>query len=238
MNEYELFEKYLSAPRIERYLLATKSNKQSCIYLYKSNLNVSKAFHPILGLFEVILRNKINQTLSRYFNDPDWIIHQQKGFMIDSSLDYINASGLKVETNRFIFNSVKTSEQKLLKRNISINANRLIAEQSMSFWTELFEKKYYKILKGRPIKIFEKLPNNIGRVDILKSLNKIRRFRNRINHNEPICFVGSNIALTIPIETLEAIYTLLKCINPETLKLFEEFNDVENQIRKLVKENK
>ncbi len=238
MNEYELFEKYLSAPRIERYLLATKSNKQSCIYLYKSNLNVSKAFHPVIGLFEVILRNKINQTLSRYFNDPDWIINQQKGFMIDSSLDYINASGLKIETNRFIFNSVKTSEQKLLKRNISINANRLIAEQSMSFWTELFEKKYYKILKGRPIKIFEKLPNNIGRVDILKSLNKIRRFRNRINHNEPICFVGSNIALTIPIETLEAIYTLLKWINPETLKLLEEFNDVENQIRKLIKENK
>ena len=150
----------------------------------------------------------------------------------------MNDRGFKIETNRFIYYSVKTAEQKLLKRSITINSNRLIAEQSMSFWTELFEKRYYKILKGRPIKIFEKLPNNIGRVQILNSLNKIRRFRNRINHNEPICFEGLNVALTIPMETLEAINTLLKWINPETLKLLEEFNDVENEIRKFVHENK
>lgn len=238
MNEYEIFEKYLSAPRIERYLIAAKSNKQSCINLYKSNLSISKAFHPVLGLFEVILRNKISHVLSRHFNDEDWIINQQSGFMIDSSLDYINDRGFKIETNRFIFNSVKTAEQKLLKRSIPINSNRLIAEQSMSFWTELFEKKYYKILKGRPIQIFEKLPKDISRVDISNRLNKIRRFRNRINHNEPICFEGLNIALTIPIETIEAINTLLMWINPETLKLLEEFNDVENQIKQLVNENK
>lgn len=238
MNEYEIFEKYLSAPRIERYLLAAKSNRQSCINLYKSNLNISKAFHPVLGLFEVVLRNKISHALSRHFNDEDWIINQQSGFMIDSSLDYINDRGVKIETNRFIYNSVKRAEQKLLNRSIPINSNRLIAEQSMSFWTELFEKKYYKILKGRPIKIFEKLPNDISRVNISNRLNKIRRFRNRINHNEPICFEGLNVALTIPIETLEAIITLLKWINPETLKLLEEFNDVENEIRRFVHENK
>jgi hypothetical protein len=238
MNEYEIFEKYLSAPRIERYLLAAKSNKQSCINLYKSYLSISKAFHPVLGLFEVILRNKISHVLTRHFNDEDWIINQQSGFMIDSSLDYINDRGFKIETNRFIYNSVKTAEQKLLKRSIPINSNRLIAEQSMSFWTELFEKKYYKILKGRPIQIFEKLPNDISRVDISNRLNKIRRFRNRINHNEPICFEGLNVALTIPMGTLEAINTLLMWINPETLKLLEEFNDVENQIKKLVNENK
>lgn len=238
MNEYEIFEKYLSVPRIERYLLAAKSNKQSCINLYKSNLSISKAFHPVLGLFEVILRNKISHVLSRHFNDVDWIINQQSGFMKDSSLDYINDRGLKIETNRFIYNSVKTAEQKLLKRSIPINSNRLIAEQSMSFWTELFEKKYYKILKGRPIQIFEKLPKDISRVDISNRLNKIRRFRNRINHNEPICFEGLNVALAIPIETLEAIKTLLIWINPETLKLLEEFNDVENEIRRLVHENK
>ena len=238
MNEYEIFEKYLSTPRIERYLLAAKSNKQSCINLYKSNLSISKAFHPVLGLFEVILRNKISHVLSRHFNDEDWIINQQSGFMIDSSLDYINDRGFKIETNRFIFNSVKTAEQKLLKRSIPINSNRLIAEQSMSFWTELFEKKYYKILKGRPIQIFEKLPKDISRVDISNRLNKIRRFRNRINHNEPICFEGLSVALTIPIETLEAIKTLLMWINPETIKLLEEFNDVENEIRRLVHENK
>ena len=238
MNEYEIFEKYLSAPRIERYLLAAKSNKQSCINLYKSNLSISKAFHPILGLFEVILRNKISHVLTRHFNDEDWIINQQSGFMIDRSLDYINDRGFKIENNRFIYNSVKTAEQKLLKRSIPINSNRLIAEQSMSFWTELFEKKYYKILKGRPIQIFEKLPKDISRVDISNRLNKIRRFRNRINHNEPICFEGLSVALTIPIETLEAIKTLLMWINPETLKLLEEFNDVENEIRRLVHENK
>lgn len=44
---------YFSPPRLERYLIAAKNNKQEALKLYKSNLKVAQAFHPLLGLLEV-----------------------------------------------------------------------------------------------------------------------------------------------------------------------------------------
>ena len=44
--------------------------------MYKKNLNVSKAFHPVLSLFEVILRNKLNIELSKKSNETNWILKQ------------------------------------------------------------------------------------------------------------------------------------------------------------------
>ena len=237
MKEYDLFIKYFSSTRIERYLSATNLNEKSCITLYKSNLNIAKAFHPILGIFEVILRNEINKVLSKHFNDSDWIINQQVEFMSDSTLSYINLSNGKIIYNRYILNAVKASVAKLTSKSIVINSNRLIAEQSLSFWTELFEKKYYKLLKGRPIKIFNTLPENIGRVEILNNLTKIRKFRNRINHNEPICFKGNSVDFNIPIEVYNSILNILKWINPETILLLQDIDKVLLTINNIINES-
>lgn len=63
----------------------------------------------------------------------------------------------------------------------------------MGFWTDLFEDHNYKLLQVKPIKIFTKLPRNYGRKEVNEELRKIRLFRNRINHNEPICFYENSI---------------------------------------------
>ena len=44
--------------------------------LYQANLELAQAFHPLLGSFEVILRNQLHYALAAHFNDKEWIINQ------------------------------------------------------------------------------------------------------------------------------------------------------------------
>lgn len=72
------FRHYFSSARVNRYLLATGNSSNRTMKLYKANLRISQSFHPLLGVFEVVLRNRINDVLTVHFVDPDWIINQKK----------------------------------------------------------------------------------------------------------------------------------------------------------------
>jgi hypothetical protein len=85
---------------------------------------------------------------------------------------------------------------------------------------------YYKILKGRPIKLFKNLPSGYGRTEILNELSKVRQFRNRINHNEPICFVGLGIDFSKTFAVYQSILNLLNWINPELIPWIKDINKI------------
>ena len=212
------FRHYFSSPRIGRYLIACLNDQRKCIKLYKSNLSVAQSFHPLLGTLEVALRNGINDQLTSYFTDQDWIINQKNGFMVHPALTFTNKQTGNTVTNRFLYNSVRDAERKLNRRRIGITSGRIISEQTFGFWTDLFEKHHYKILMGRPIKTFKHLPPGYGRTEVLNALTKVRQFRNRINHNEPICFAGSNIDFSQTLEVYQSLQNLLSWIDPELLK--------------------
>lgn len=216
--KFTIFRNYFSSPRIGRYLTACLNDNKRSIKLYESNLKIAQAFHPLLGCLEVILRNGINDQLTSYFTDLDWIINQKGGFMIDPLLTFKNKRNGNIETNRFLLNCVKTAEKKIIKRGLGVTSGRIISEQTFGFWTDLFEIHHYRILKGRPIKMFKNLPSGYGRSEVLQELSKVRRFRNRINHNEPICFVNNSIDFSQTIEVYKSICNLLEWINPEILK--------------------
>jgi hypothetical protein len=180
------FEQYFSATRINRYLVATNHSKEKTVKLYKENLRIAQAFHPLLGIFEVVLRNRLNDILTTHFTDPSWIINQQPGFMSDPLLkNYINKKTNQKKTNTFLKSEVEKAIKRLANARISITSGKVIAEQTLGFWTNLFEVHHYKILKGKPIQIFHSLPPKHGRKEVNDELEKIRIFRNRINHNEP-----------------------------------------------------
>jgi uncharacterized protein YutE (UPF0331/DUF86 family) len=117
---------------------------------------------------------------------------------------------------------------------MSLNAGNIIAEQSFGFWTNFFEPHHYKILKGKPIQIFRDLPQGVGRKEILNKLNAIRQFRNRINHNEPICFVDNKFSYS-EIETIhQSIYELLNYIDERILdfvKTIDKTEEIFNHLR-------
>ena len=89
---------------------------------------------------------------------------------------------------------------------------------------------HYRLLLGRPIQVFHNLPSGHGRSDACDRLNKIRQFRNRINHNEPICFNGAAIDFTYVEEVYDAIIEILTWIDPELIKWVKDIDTVRTKI--------
>lgn len=54
---FKKLQSLLSPPRLDRYLIATSGDSKRAVRLYKANLQLAQAFHPVLGVFEVGLRN-------------------------------------------------------------------------------------------------------------------------------------------------------------------------------------
>ncbi len=221
---------HFSFPRISRYLTATSNNNQRAIKLYKHNLKVSQSFYTILSVLEVVLRNKLSEKLSSHFSDTNWIINQKSGFMIHPTLTHVHPiSGRRIH-NHFLKKSVEKTENKLTQNGIAVTPGKIIADQSFSFWTELFELTFFRILRGRPIQIFNYLPAGTSRVDILTRLTKVRKFRNRISHHEPICFNGTAIDFTDALDVYNTIIELLNWIDPNLSGFIADLDQVTKKI--------
>ncbi len=229
---FKEFEQYFSVARVNRYLLATNNSEAKAVELYKKNLTLSQAFHPLLGILEVLLRNRLDYILTNHFTDSDWIINQKAGFMSDPSLTFTYKRTWQLTTNDFLKREVIKAEKRLSKSKTPITSGKVIAEQTLGFWTDLFEVHNYRLLKGTCIQIFNSLPAGTGRKEVNDALNKIRRFRNRINYNEPICFKGSKVDFTEALEVYDSIINLLTWIDSELLKFITDLDTVIQTIKK------
>lgn len=229
------FRLYFSHPRTERYYVSTKLSKQKSLELYQSNLVVSQSFYPLLSILEIIIRNRINDVLSDYFKDQNWILNQKTEFMSDPSLKFKNKITGQEQLNDFLKAEVIKAEKKLTNRKEKLSSSKIIAELSMGFWISFFDLHHYKLLKGRPIQLFNYLPSNCNRKIILDELNQIRQFRNRIYHNEHICFKNSKVDFSNAESIYQSILSLLNWIDPEIVKFTKAIDQVEYNLIKAKK---
>jgi|GEM_PF-1138771 len=107
---YESYVACLSEARMRRYLLATGEIPEKAIKLYQDNLRISKAFHPLLSVLEVVLRNRLDHVLSNYFDDTNWIMNQKSGFMADASLTFFDKRTGKLVLNQYLRKEVEKAE--------------------------------------------------------------------------------------------------------------------------------
>ncbi|WP_289024410.1 hypothetical protein [uncultured Salegentibacter sp.] len=219
--EYRKLEYYVSQPRLDRFLQATGNSKSKAQKLYRINLRTSQAFYPILNLFEIVLRNIINYQISGHFANPNWIITEKNGFMDDNSLR---------RSRFYLKNSIQKAERTIRRMGGTVTAGKVIAEQSLGFWTSLFDPHHYKLIGGVVIHCFPNKPAQVNRSILNQKLNNIREFRNRVYHNEPICFNANNIDFTEAISIKEEIYELLEWIEPDLVDYVEYFNGIEAKI--------
>jgi len=223
--KYSLREQYLSQPRINRYLIATGNNKERAKRLYNANIRLAQAFHPILTQFEVVLRNCINSQITSYFTDNDWIINQKSGFMSDNSLR---------RSRYFIRRSVQKTEDNLTNRRLIATSGKIISNQNFGFWTAFFLPHHYRLINGQPIQIFKHKPANEDRARLYSKLDEIRKFRNRTNHCEPICFNAKRIDCSRALAIKGKLYNLIEWINPEIIPFFEAIDNVESKIDRIL----
>lgn len=219
--EYSKLEYFISQPRIQRFLVAAGNSKSKAQRLYRINLRVSQAFYPILNLFEIFLRNTVNYQITSHFTNPNWIIAEKHGFMNDNSLRH---------SRFFLKNSVEKAQRTIRRKGGAISSGKVISEQSFGFWTSLFETHHYRLIGGVIIHCFPNKPSNVNRSIISQKLNRIREFRNRVYHNEPICFNGSNVDFSEAESIRDEIFEMLSWIDSDLSTYTEYFNGIKAKI--------
>lgn len=230
--KYKKFVRLYSYSRISKYYKAANGDKNKAQMLYFANMKIAQSFHPLLSAFEVILRNQLHYALARHFSDGAWIINQKTGFMVAPSLTYQDKRTRKMVTNDYLLKEVQKAEKKIAGRGAHITAGRVIAEQTIGFWNSLYEVHHYALLCGVPGAIFRRLPSGYGRKEINDAIWRIRELRNRINHNEPICFVCGRCDFSYVKEMYVLINSFLSWIDPDIMPSLQEVDKVLRVISK------
>jgi hypothetical protein len=182
---FQEYEYFFSRPRMSRFLTAANGDRTVAKQLYRANLTLSESFLPLLSAFEVCLRNQLHRELAIHFGKTDWILQEKRGFMSDRSL------GPEYRMR----NDVARAEDKLYRSRRTPSGSNVLAEQNLGFWAGMFEPVHYRLLKGVPIRTFQRLPSGYGRKEVANKLQEIRLFRNRVYHNEPLCFAAGRFDL-------------------------------------------
>ena len=164
----------LNNERLKRYIVNNKNNINDIIGMYLFNIELSKELYALIALTEVTLRNHINNAISTNIKDK-WLL----------DVEFIETFLKDNELNRYL------ELYKTLDKKQRLTEGRLIAELSLGFWVNLFDKKY-KIGLWHKKNVFEtifphfdvKISNRIG--FIYPKLKDLQYIRNRISHHEPI----------------------------------------------------
>ena len=178
--DFKTSQKLYSVSRMRKYLNACAGDKRKTMQLYRYNLRLCQRFYGALNLFEVMLRNAVNEHYAAYYSDSDWIVNQAD-------------TGKLLEYNK---DEIRQKEAGYRRRGI-YNNDKMVASLTMGFWTKLFSKKRYKRGGKTLLQIFPNKRKGKNQTDIYKDLTHIREFRNRIAHHEPICFDGSGNISTV-----------------------------------------
>lgn len=168
----EFYEKMFSEKRMSRYFHLHENNEQQALDHYHLNIQLSESFYTILSLFEVALRNSMNRELTAYFRTEDWYLRLP------------NTPGLKDLNHAIIIAS-----RQITKRNELITADKIIPELTLGFWVRLLNAEYERILWKALKRSFPHLEKrNRQRRNVSAPINRIRNFRNRVFHFEPIAW--------------------------------------------------
>jgi len=186
--KYEDFEKALSIPRISKYRLACKGDKNKALILYRNNIKLCQKFYGVMGVLEVVLRNAINEHFKAQLGDNEWLVTQAK-------------SGFLINYKNTIF-----KERNILNKNSRYTHDKLVSSLSFGVWTFMFSRKCYRNSGKTLLHIFPGKTQGLNQRDIYNDLNIIRVFRNRIAHHEPLCF---NAAGEVDVTYAQEVFSLI-----------------------------
>ncbi|WP_294431898.1 hypothetical protein [uncultured Treponema sp.] len=165
-NQFDSLENALTQIRLQVY---AGNTKEEIINNYLNNIEICRAFYPLLHFFEVCLRNAIDKSLTAYVNGQEWM----------DILPLDSKSKLK------IINAKQTIQ---LHKHI-VTHDRIVAELSLGFWTSFVSKKFSQYpFQGYVLRFaFPNCPKFMRTAkNMQKRFESFRILRNRISHCERI----------------------------------------------------
>lgn len=125
-----------------------------------------------MSILEVALRNALARELETYAGRVDW-------YSI-----FATTPGL-TDLNKYITQARKM----IVTRGEVENPGKITAELTLGFWTSLLNRNYERILWKDLRRAFPFMPKKLRQRKVIAAyLNRFRHLRNRIDHNEPICW--------------------------------------------------
>lgn len=197
---------------MERYFALYPGDEKRAIAHYRCNLQLSEAMYVSLSILEVTLRNALCRELKRMTGRDDWYAV------------FPDTPGLS-NLNRYITQAAK----QISGRNEQITPAKIIAELTLGFWVSLLNSEYEKTLWKDIRRAFPFMPKaKRQRKYVSAPLNRVRAFRNRVFHNESICW---NIRRVCDIHSeMTEVLGWMNCDIPAWLSQFDRFQDVVTDI--------
>ena len=171
--KYTEYETAFSAARLNKYLHACDGNKDKALQLYRLNIKLCQKIYGVLNVFEIVLRNAIHNHYSHFFSDSDWIKNQ------------LSVGGMLCSAPK------KDEVVSLIRKFVDsgkYSSDRVVSSLSFGFWTHLFTKHPFNNGGKSILCIFPNKSKPLGQRAVFNELMRIKGFRNRIAHHEPICF--------------------------------------------------
>lgn len=130
----------------------------------------------------------------------------------------------------FLRINTEKAEQKIKRAGFQISSSKIIAEHTFGFWTAFFDPHHFRLVQGATLAAFPNKPNTVNRSSMAIKLNRIRDFRKKIYHNEPICFKGSSVDFTSANVVIEDIHNIMEWIDPSLKTYTDYFNNISSKI--------
>ena len=171
--KYPDYEKAFSPARLNIFLKACNGDTTATLTLYRHNVKLCQKCYGILNIFEIVLRNAINEHYKAYFSDSDWIRHQLvPGGMLENHPQ--RQSILKIISD--------------LDATGKYTNDRVVSSVTFGFWTHLFSRRPFALGGQSLLQVFPSRTKGLGQRAIYNELQDIKTFRNRIAHHDAICF--------------------------------------------------
>lgn len=254
MNYSDLSD-LLSDARLVRYLTATNYDQAKALDLYHFNIILSQQMFGLISLFEIVLRNKINNVMIKETGDKDWLLNSIQPKNPALGLKKYQGCFLQQQTQQSA-NLIFAALMGLGQNKNTYHADKLVAELGFGFWRYLFmsgKNAQYDATGKVLLRVFPKKPKSYPMKDtsgnpilnkegkpvhfhydnkwVFNELSKINKFRNRLAHHEPIYFDATGAKSTQYVrETHQRILDLMTYMDIDTTQLFHKFNSINHLV--------
>lgn len=216
----------LSQERLSPFLTATGGGLQNAIILYRWNIDLSGAVYEALHLFEVFLRNALDEKLRAWNGcQPDPVngrLHSDE-WLLDPSALLLRLVGrdLQEATKR----SLKSTKRRPAGQRAPLHAD-LLAAMSMGTWRFLFpgrndagKQRLWDEALHEAFPNLRRSPHQLER-----AVDGVYRLRNRVAHLEPL--ISSNVEAQ-----LVNMRTVVGAIDPALLSWFASTERISTVLR-------
>lgn len=178
--KYADFEYIISQKRMERYLAACKRRKRKAMELYNANVTLAKETYVVVNYFEVALRNAIDNRLIREIGN-DWL---RDSVMPGGIFDNRRCEKMK---------KIISKRYNSLLADGNYTHSKLLSSLEFGIWKYMFADFQFRVTGRVLLDVFPVRPTSMTNITydntyFFNELHHINILRNRIAHQEPICF--------------------------------------------------